>query len=61
MLNKKRGNVFEQQTLATGQVVLKAHLPVQESFGKYRSIWQIYSLDILGFIFKALRLAWPLA
>lgn len=33
VLNKKRGNVFEQQTLATGQIVLKAHLPVMESFG----------------------------
>ena len=34
VLNKKRGVVFDNQTLPTGQVVLKAHLPVQESFGK---------------------------
>lgn len=33
VLNQKRGSVITTEELPTGQVVLKAHLPVQESFG----------------------------
>ena len=36
VLNQKRGSVFATDELPTGQVILKAHLPVQESFGKLR-------------------------
>ena len=39
MLSKKRGNVIDNNTLATGQVVLKAHMPVQESFGEFSRNW----------------------
>ena len=36
ILTKKRGIIFEQnQVPGTQQMVLKAHLPVMESFGRF--------------------------
>ena len=37
MLNRRRGHVFEEcQVAGTPMFVVKAYLPVNESFGKYK-------------------------
>ena len=39
VLNRRRGHVFEEsQTPGTPMFVVKAYLPVNESFGKYNCI-----------------------
>ena len=55
VLNKRRGHVFEQNNIAgTPMFVVKAYLPVNESFGEsivvsslpYYNPWQIHSLAL---------------
>lgn len=45
VLNRKRGHVFEESQVAgTPMFVVKAYLPVNESFGKYLSrvaLWHL--------------------
>lgn len=39
VLNRKRGHVFEEsQVMGTPMFVVKAYLPVNESFGEFQSI-----------------------
>lgn len=39
MLNRKRGHVFEEtHVMGTPMFMVKAYLPVNESFGKHRTL-----------------------
>lgn len=45
MLNRRRGHVFEEsQVVGTPMFVVKAYLPVNESFGKIHFIKGLYFL-----------------
>ncbi len=51
-MNRRRGHVFEEhQVTGTPMFIVKAYLPVNESFGKNQSnlIWGRFHLIFLGF------------
>ena len=55
MLNRRRGHVFEEnQVVGTPMFHVKAYLPVNESFGKYRG--SSHSADSNSVVLAIVRL-----
>ena len=51
VLNRRRGHVFEEgQVLGTPMFLVKAYLPVNESFGEYSAHYTSFQTRVMLFI-----------